>query len=282
MKIITNIAKSIGVIVLSMVLFFIGQIVGDQIASILPGPTLNYVIGKLLRTAVTVFLAWLLSSKLLKIDADELGIKPKKINIALILLAIALPVSVLIFYTFVLPGSPSVTEGIELAPIVVVAIFRGMAAGVCEEVIFRGIMFRYMKKTLGEKAAIIVPSIVFAAVHIMNMSQFDITDVVLLILAITSVAIMFTMMVISSDSIYPGVFSHAIWNILLIYGIFGIGDIVNGGANESFIKIPIESTSKLLTGGNFGIEAALPGMIGSIIVAIIIYMMDRNKKAQID
>lgn len=59
-------------------------------------------------------------------------------------------------------------------------------------------------------------------------------------------------------------------NILIIGGVFGIGDTVNGMANDSYLIIPIQSTNKLLTGGNFGVETALPAIIGYIAVALMI------------
>ena len=133
-------------------------------------------------------------------------------------------------------------------------------------------IFRYMKKTLGVKPAIIVPAVLFASVHITNMQTFDLTDLILLLLAGSSVAIMFTSMALKSGSIYPGALAHTLWNTLIIGGVFGIGEIVNGVENDSYTIIPVESGSKLLTGGNFGVEAALPGIIGYIIVSIIVFL----------
>ena len=40
--------------------------------------------------------------------------------------------------------------------------------------------------------------------------------------------------------------------------------------NDSYLIIPIQSTNKLLTGGNFGVEAALPAIIGYIAVTLMI------------
>ena len=40
--------------------------------------------------------------------------------------------------------------------------------------------------------------------------------------------------------------------------------------NDSYLIIPIQSTNKLLTGGNFGVEAALPAIIGYMAVALLI------------
>lgn len=40
--------------------------------------------------------------------------------------------------------------------------------------------------------------------------------------------------------------------------------------NDSYLIIPIQSTNKILTGGNFGVEAALPAIIGYMAVALLI------------
>ena len=148
-----------------------------------------------------------------------------------------------------------------------------------KELVFRGMILRYMQRTLGLKAAVILPSLLFACAHIMNMESFNLTDLVLLILAGSSVAAMFTLFALQSDSIYPGAFAHAAWNILIIGGVFGIGDTVNGMANDSYIIIPIQSANKLLTGGNFGVEAALPAIIGYIAVALMIgFLVKKESK----
>lgn len=149
-----------------------------------------------------------------------------------------------------------------------------------KELVFRGMILRYMQRTLGLKAAVILPSLLFACAHIMNMESFNLTDLVLLILAGSSVAVMFTLFALKSDSIYPGAFAHAAWNTLIIGGIFGIGDTVNGMGNDSYIIIPIQSANKLLTGGNFGVEAALPAIIGYIAVALMIGFLVKKEGAK--
>lgn len=76
----------------------------------------------------------------------------------------------------------------------------------------------------------------------------------------------------------PGALAHTLWNFLIIGGVFGTGEIVNGMPNDSYIVIPVESTSKLLTSGNFGIEAALTSIAGYILAAACICMIHKNKK----
>ena len=268
-----KILKNIGVIALAIFVFLVGQLVQGLFYKFFSDYYLQIIIPCIARIIVTVVLAWIVSSKILKLSPEELGIKYKKIDIRLVILSVVLPLAVLVFYAFVLPGKAYVAKEGKLVASIVSGFFEvGISAGITEEVVFRGMIFRYMKKTLGVKPAIIVPAVLFASVHIMNMQTFDLTDLILLLLAGSSVAVMFTSMALKSGTIYPGALAHTMWNTLIIGGIFGIGEIVNGTANDSYTIIPIESGSKLLTGGNFGVEAALPGIIGYIIVSIIVFL----------
>ena len=251
MKTIKLIGKNIGVIVLSILVLIIGAIAESLVQECFSNQYLRLVIPAFVRIAVTVALARFVSSKLLKMSAKELGLKFKKMDVKLFLISIALPLTVLVFYAYILPSKAYIAKPGSFWISLIRGIFSfGITAGICEELIFRGMIFRYMQRTLGLKAAVILPSLLFACAHIMNMESFNLTDLVLLILAGSSVAAMFTLFALQSDSIYPGAFAHAAWNILIIGGVFGIGDTVNGMGNDSYLIIPIQSTNKLLTGGN--------------------------------
>lgn len=274
-----KVLKNIGVIALSIFVFLFGQLVQGLLMMVFSDYYLKLIIPCIARIIVTVLLAWIVSAKVLKITPDELGLKYKKFDPKLGIFSVVLPIAVLVFYAFVLPGNPYVEHEGMLGKAVVTAIFaEGISAGITEELVFRGMIFRYMKKTLGVKLAVIIPAVLFASVHIMNMKSFDLTDLILLILAGSSVAVMFTFMALESGSIYPGALAHTLWNALIIGGLFGIGRIVNGAENDSYIIIPVESESKLLTGGNFGVEAALPGIIGYVIISLLLFFMIRTKE----
>lgn len=274
-----TILKNIGVIILSIIVFIPGSLIQNTILTIFNFQNLACIISCILRITITVLLAWLISAKVLKIDAETLGLKLKTIKLPLIILAILLPLLILLFYAYILPGKPYVTKEGKLLNSLINGFFNtGLPAGICEELIFRGMIFRYMKKTLGQKAAVIIPAVLFACLHILNMQTFNLLDLILLILAGSSVAVMFTFFALNSDSIWPGALAHSLWNFLIIGNLFGIGEIVNGKPNASYIIIPVKSASKLLTGGNFGVEAALPSIIGYILVSICIYLIGKNKK----
>ena len=274
-----KILKNIGVMALSIFVFLFGQLVQVLLMKVFSDYYLKLIIPCIARIIVTVLLAWIVSAKVLKITPEELGIKYKKFDFRLGVFSVALPLAILIFYAFVLPGKPYVAHEGMLGRAVVMAVFaEGISAGITEELVFRGMIFRYMKKTLGVKLAVIIPAILFAGLHITSMKTFDFTDLLLLILAGSSVAVMFTLMALESGSIYPGALAHTLWNTLIIGGLFVIGKIVNGSENDSYIIIPVESESKLLTGGNFGVEAAFPGIIGYILISILLFFMIRTKE----
>ncbi len=277
-KSIIILGKNIGVIVLSIVALLIGVIGQGVCEKIFSAYYLHLIVPAIIRIVITIVLAWFISAKMLKIDAKELGLKMSKVDIRLVLFSIALPVLILVFYAYILPGKAYVAKPGEFWKTLITAFFgAGITGGICEEVIFRGMIFRYMKKTSGVKVAIIVPAIMFACVHIMNMKTFDIIDLIILLIAGSSVAVMFTFFAYASGSIFPGALAHTLWNTLIIGGIFGIGEIVNGAANDSYIIIPIDSSSKFLTGGNFGVEAAIPAIIGYILVILLIMVTTRYK-----
>ena len=280
MQAIKLIGKNIGVIILSILVLIIGAIAEGLVQECFSGQYLRLVIPAFVRIAVTIALAYFASSKLLKMSAEELGLKLKKIDIKLFLISIALPLIILAFYAYILPSKAYITKPGSFWISLIRGVFSfGITAGICEELVFRGMIFRYMQRTLGLKAAVILPSLLFACAHIMNMESFNFTDLVLLILAGSSVAAMFTLFALKTASIYPGAFAHTVWNTLIIGGIFGIGDTVNGMANDSYIIIPIQSTNKLLTGGNFGVEAALPAIIGYIAVTLMIgFLVEKELK----
>ena len=262
-------------------MLIIGAIAESLVQEYFSGQYLRLVIPAFVRIAVTIVFAYFVSSKLLKMSVEELGLKLKKLDIKLFLISIALPLIVLAFYAYVLPGKAYIAKPGSFWISLIRGIFSfGITAGICEELVFRGMIFRYMQRNVGLKAAVILPSLLFACAHIMNMESFNLTDLVLLILAGSSVAAMFTLFALKSDSIYPGAFAHAVWNTLIIGGVFGIGDTVNGMTNDSYIIIPIQSTNKLLTGGNFGVEAALPAIIGYIAVALMIGFLVKKEGAK--
>lgn len=276
---IKNIGKNILNIIAVLIIFIFSNEIGMIAAQIFDNHYLALITNSVVYIAVLLLLGGLYSKKVLKMDMKEIGVSKKGMSVKYLAMAILLPIVILLIYIFIIPGHIVKSEEKEIGIVLAYAILRiGINAGIGEEFCFRGLMFRYMKKTLGVKAAVIIPAVVFASLHITNMDTFHVVDLMLLLLAGSSVSVMFTMMALKSETIWVGALSHALWNILIIGGIFGIGDIVNGTANNAIIQIIPDSSNILLTGGNFGVEASIVAIIGYVLVAVICAKL--GKKAE--
>lgn len=266
-----NVLAAIGIML-------VANILGVSIANLFPEGLPARIVNAIVYCGSAIGLAALYGRYLIKMDTETIGLHFKKRDLWLLIPGVLLPVAVLLFYAFVIPGEVIAGDSSRLPMAFVNGFFRsGLTAGIVEELCFRGVIFRYMKKTLGTRIAVIVPAVVFAALHIMNMESFNVADVLLLLLAGSSVSVMFTVMALKSGSIWPGAFAHALWNTMMIGEAFGIGPIVNGGPNTAVIRIMPDSVSKFVTGGNFGVEAAVPAIAGYVIVAVIVLMAGSRK-----
>lgn len=281
LNILKNLLNVIAALAIVFVCTTISQLVGKLLSKWF---YLNAIVSTIVYLGLFFTFGILYVKKVLKMDLTELGLsfsnlqKLGKKNALLVLAGVLIPGLVMAFYFIFVPGSFVISKDESVPRTLVYAIFQvGIWAGAGEEFVMRGIIFRYMKKTLGLLPAIIIPSIIFGLLHIPNMQQINAIDVILLIVAGTSVAIMFTLFTEKTGSLYSGMFVHALWNILIIGNIFGVGKIVNGIPNVSLIQFYPETTNHLLTGGDFGIEIALPAIIIYIITCVVLAMTKKDK-----
>lgn len=141
----------------------------------------------------------------------------------------------------------------------------GLGAGIVEEMIFRGVMMKAIEKQSGKKAAILTPSIVFAAGHIAgSITHFG--TVILIMIAGIAVGCMFALVVYESGSIWNSVVIHGLWNAMMTGGMLNIGTSYN---NEAIFSYVFEGKYSFLLGGHGSIEASVPAIAGYLIIALI-------------
>jgi hypothetical protein len=97
-------------------------------------------------------------------------------------------------------------------------------------------------------------------------------DVLALLIAGTSVGVMFSMIVYQSGSIWSSAAVHGIWNLIIIGGILGIGT----EPGHPIFSYTLNSDSTLLTGGKFGIESSLPAITGYLLIIILAWFLQRK------
>ena len=147
----------------------------------------------------------------------------------------------------------------------------GIGAGVMEELMFRGVLFRIVEEGLGTWAALAVSALFFGGVHMGNPGATVWSSVAIAIEAGLLLGMIYH--VTRSLPLCMGV--HAAWNFTLakVYGGAVSGHETSSGWLASKFDGP-----DLLTGGAFGIEASLVAVVigGAMALALAVYAVKRG------
>jgi membrane protease YdiL (CAAX protease family) len=125
----------------------------------------------------------------------------------------------------------------------------GIVAAISEEILFRGVIFRFLEEGVGSWGAVIGSSLIFGLAHIANPDGTLWGG-----LAIAIQSLVFAGIYLLTRSLWWCIGLHFAWNITQ-GAVFG--SIVSGsGARDSWFQASW-SGSDLLTGGSFGLEGSL-------------------------
>lgn len=153
-------------------------------------------------------------------------------------------------------------------------IFYGAAAGIVEEIIFRGVLMTALERRWNKYAAVIIPSVIFALSHLIG-ADLDFISIFQLLAAGTIVGIMFSFITYESGNIWNSAIVHSLWNIIIVGGILHIGVEPN---RYSLFNYVLDSKSFFITGGDFGIEASVIAIIGYVVVSILAFILIKRTK----
>ncbi len=239
---------------------------------------LCHIVGGLLYAASAYFMVWLFCTKYLQEGMDAFCIPKCRVQIKWAVAAVLLPVLVSTVYLF-LPGSfvqnPADTK-VKLALVTRGIFLAGLGAGVVEELLFRGLLMNAVIKKYGRTAGILVPSMLFASLHIIGM-DFSFLSCLQVMVAGTLVGVMFSLIALEARSVWNSALVHAVWNMIIIGGGLTIGTEVNEYAVSSYV---LKTRAFLLTGGDFGIESSAVAVIGYLAVSLAAVYMTGRKQEQ--
>ena len=144
-----------------------------------------------------------------------------------------------------------------------------IGSGFIEEILFRGINFRLVEELLGSWAAIVISSFLFGFSHLSNTNGTIFSSVAISIEAglLLAAAYMLTRRLWLVTGI------HIAWNFVL-GGIFGLA--VSGISFPGLLKTELVG-SKLLTGGEFGLESSI--VVVLICSSLAVYLLVLARKA---
>lgn len=275
-----NMAKTIIGIILSIFILIIAQLLAFAISEIplnlgVPGAICNVFAGLLY--IIFAFLgATILCRKFLKLPMPEMRIPRFRVKSVWIIVAILMPLLVLLL-SMAVGGHWEVNyfdRETTLATITGAIAFYGMATGIVEELIFRGIIMGCLEKRFSIRIAIIVPSVLFGLLHIIG-NDLDFVSIIQLLIAGSIVGILFSLIAYESNSIWNNAIVHGIWNMTIIGGILYIG---NKADSSSIFNFVFENQSFLISGGDFGIEASIISIFVYLVFCVMTVLMLKKHK----
>ncbi len=270
-------------IIAAIIMIFAAQIIGNAVGDIFSAnAAADYLTQAALYIGITMLLAILYSKYVLRFTCAEIGLSRKLPELKWVITAILLPLSVTAFYVLFVDGESVRADVGDVKSIWVYAVFcAGISSGICEELVFRGLVMRTVERAWNKPAAVLIPSLLFGALHITGGMR--IADILLLLIAGTAVGVMFSLIAVQSKTIWNGALVHALWNTIIIGGIFVVETPEYGLSENCLYRYELATDNFLLTGGRFGIESALPAIAGYCVVsaAALIFIKKTKIKEQI-
>ena len=140
-----------------------------------------------------------------------------------------------------------------------------LVAGVQEEILVRGLLFRLLEERLGSWIALAASALIFGLLHAFNPGATAVSTAAIALEAgiLLAAAYMYT------RSLWFVIGLHFAWNFTE-GGIFSTS--VSGGRAEGMIGVQFTG-SDVLTGGSFGPEASLPAVLVCLAAGIAFIML---------
>lgn len=154
-------------------------------------------------------------------------------------------------------------------PFIICMCIGWLIQGAEEEILCRGWLMTTLSTRMPMWAAVILNSVVFAALHLMN-NGINLLSIVNL----TLVGIVFSLIAVRFDSLIPSCAFHSLWNLVQgnFYGLAVSGNECGG----SVFRFEITGTNELLSGGTFGIEGGLATTIVNVIMIILLVAIPKK------
>jgi len=129
-----------------------------------------------------------------------------------------------------------------------------LMSGFAEELLFRGILFRYIERTAGSWAALALTSALFGCAHLANPNASLVAAAAIALEA----GLLLGAVYMLTRRLWAAIGLHAAWNFTQgwLYGLPVSGTSAGDGLVRGRLAGP-----DWLTGGAFGLEASLPGVV---------------------
>lgn len=144
------------------------------------------------------------------------------------------------------------------------AFASAIVAGVWEEILFRGVIFRITEEALGTWLGLAVSAIVFGLVHLMNPSA-TVTGAAFIVL---EAGILLSALYVLTRRLWASIGTHAAWNFVQ-GGIFGV--TVSGTEAKAGLLSAEPVGPVLLSGGEFGVEGSIVAIVLGLVLGVYFF-----------
>ncbi len=145
----------------------------------------------------------------------------------------------------------------------------GIGAGIGEEIVVRGVLFRIVEEGLGSWWALVISALFFGAAHIANPAATLWSSAAIAIEAGVLLALLYAV----TRSLWTCIGLHAAWNIMqgTVYGI-----PVSGGKADGWL-VSHRTGPDWLSGGAFGAEASVVALATCLTLSAILLIIARRR-----
>lgn len=252
-----------------VILFLAAAIIVNPLTDWIDNHLLRVFIKELMRIGLTLGMLWLYSLKIFKKTGAYFRIQTlAKTNKLWVLIGLAMPLTVIAFYllaklaTFEQQGQIPFSNGLV---IILGSFIAACSAGVIEEFLFRGYLFKLIEDKWNMITAVAVTSILFGALHLITVNNLHLIDSCLVLIGGISVGIMFSLIVYKTGNVWNSVVVHMIWNFIMNSNVVQFAHIEEK-TKSSLVLFRFQSESIWITGGTYGIDVALPVIMVFILI----------------
>lgn len=146
----------------------------------------------------------------------------------------------------------------------------GIASGLFEETLFRGVLLRQLERLVGTWWALAATSVLFGAVHLMNPDATWVGAVSIMIEA----GILLGAAYLYTRRLWLAAGMHAAWNFTQAW-VFSVP--VSGTGQSIGILVTRRSGPEWLTGGDFGLEASLAAVLVATVGGVFLLWKAQRK-----
>jgi len=157
-------------------------------------------------------------------------------------------------------------DGLNPVSYMLPAIALALSSGIFEELLFRGVLFRIVEEWLGSWISLVVSSLVFGLVHLMNPTATLMGAIFISVEA----GILLAAAYMLTRRLWMSMGFHMAWNYTQS-GVFS--GVVSGGDTDPGLIKPVIDGPAVLTGGAFGVESSVIAFMLCTTTGVILLIM---------